>query len=198
MLCNHFLQQCFNLSDPAMDEALCDAPMFRESGGLDMGEDNLPEESTIFSFSLLDREAPGEFSFADAEQAQALDKNGPMGAVRTTCAPGRCSWQACDSAATHDPTRTCSLGTGGPPWLRTLAYSCVQGARFGACVRPSGRMGALRCRALSQKGECSPHHLSRRVRRRLLNVARQPRRSSRAGLIRSARSASPSLDRIAR
>ena len=47
MLRIHFLQQWFNLSDPAMEEALYDTPMFREFAGLDAGEDNLPDESTI-------------------------------------------------------------------------------------------------------------------------------------------------------
>ncbi len=52
----HFLQQWFNLSDPAMEEALYDTPMFREFAGLDMGEENLPEESTILRFRhLLER-----------------------------------------------------------------------------------------------------------------------------------------------
>jgi IS5 family transposase len=47
MLRNHFPQQWFNLSDPAMEEALYDAPMFREIAGLDMSEGNLPDERTI-------------------------------------------------------------------------------------------------------------------------------------------------------
>ena len=42
MLRIHFLQQWFSLSDPAMEEALYDTPMFREFAGLDMGEDNVP------------------------------------------------------------------------------------------------------------------------------------------------------------
>ena len=53
MLRIHFLQQWFNLSDPAMEEALYDTPMFREFVGLDAGEDNLPDESTILRFRHL-------------------------------------------------------------------------------------------------------------------------------------------------
>ena len=53
MLRVHFLQHWFNLSDPAMEEALYDTPMFREFAGLDMGEDNLPDESTILRFRHL-------------------------------------------------------------------------------------------------------------------------------------------------
>lgn len=53
MLRIHFVQQWFNLSDPAMEEALYDTPMFREFVGLDAGEDNLPDESTILRFRHL-------------------------------------------------------------------------------------------------------------------------------------------------
>ena len=53
MLRIHFLQQWFTLSDPAMEEALYDTPMFREFAGLDAGEDNLPDESTILRFRHL-------------------------------------------------------------------------------------------------------------------------------------------------
>ena len=53
MLRIHFLQQWFNLSDPAMEEALYDTPMFREFAGLDMGEQNLPDESTVLRFRHL-------------------------------------------------------------------------------------------------------------------------------------------------
>ena len=53
MLRIHFLQQWFNLSDPSMEEALYDTPMFREFAHLDTGEDHLPDESTILRFRHL-------------------------------------------------------------------------------------------------------------------------------------------------
>ena len=53
MLRIHFLQQWFNLSDPAMEEALSDTPMFRQFVELDQGEENLPDESTILRFRHL-------------------------------------------------------------------------------------------------------------------------------------------------
>ena len=53
MLLLHYLQKWFNLSDPGMEEALYDSPMFREFAGLDAGEDNLPDESTILRFHHL-------------------------------------------------------------------------------------------------------------------------------------------------
>jgi IS5 family transposase len=53
MLRIHFLQQWFNLSDPAMEEALYEMALFREFVGLVAGEDNLPDESTILRFRHL-------------------------------------------------------------------------------------------------------------------------------------------------
>ena len=53
MLRIHFLLQRFNLSDPLMEEALHDTPMFREFVGLGQGEESLPDESTILRFRHL-------------------------------------------------------------------------------------------------------------------------------------------------
>jgi IS5 family transposase len=49
MLRIHFMQQWFTLSDPAMEEALHDVPLFREFAGLNY-ETRLPDESTILRF----------------------------------------------------------------------------------------------------------------------------------------------------
>jgi len=53
MLRIHFLQQWFNLSDPAMEEALYDMPLFQQFAGLDLGSSRLPDESTILRFRHL-------------------------------------------------------------------------------------------------------------------------------------------------
>jgi IS5 family transposase len=50
MLRVHFMQQWFNLSDPAMEEALHDVPLFREFAGLSGWGDALPDETTILRF----------------------------------------------------------------------------------------------------------------------------------------------------
>ena len=50
MLRIHFLQQWFNLSDPAMEDALHDVPLFRDFAGLGGWDDRLPDESTILRF----------------------------------------------------------------------------------------------------------------------------------------------------
>ncbi len=53
MLRIHFMQQWFGLSDPAMDEALFDVPLYREFAGRDNGNVRLPDESTILCFRHL-------------------------------------------------------------------------------------------------------------------------------------------------
>jgi IS5 family transposase len=49
----HFLQQWFDLSDPAMEEALHDVSLYCEFAKLDPGDMRLPDESTILRFRHL-------------------------------------------------------------------------------------------------------------------------------------------------
>ena len=53
MLRIHFMQQWFGLSDPAMEEALHDVPLYCQFAGLDAGMSRLPDESTILRFRHL-------------------------------------------------------------------------------------------------------------------------------------------------
>ena len=53
MLRVHYLQQWFALSDPAMEEALHDMPVFREFARLGEGIERLPDETTILRFRHL-------------------------------------------------------------------------------------------------------------------------------------------------
>ncbi len=53
MLRIHYLQQWFGLSDPAMEEALHDVPLYREFAGLGDGVSRLPDETTILRFRHL-------------------------------------------------------------------------------------------------------------------------------------------------
>jgi IS5 family transposase len=53
MLRIHFLQQWFGLSDPAMQEALHDTPLYREFARLDAGMARMPDETTILRFRHL-------------------------------------------------------------------------------------------------------------------------------------------------
>ena len=53
MLRIHFMQQWFGHSDPAMEEALHDVPLYREFADLDTGVSRLPDETTILRFRHL-------------------------------------------------------------------------------------------------------------------------------------------------
>jgi IS5 family transposase len=53
MLHIHFLLRWFGLSDPVMEEAPVDAPLYREFAKLDNWNLRLPDESTILRFRHL-------------------------------------------------------------------------------------------------------------------------------------------------
>jgi IS5 family transposase len=53
MLRIHFLQQWFNLSDPAAEESLYDSPGLRRFAGIDLGRAPAPDETTICKFRHL-------------------------------------------------------------------------------------------------------------------------------------------------
>jgi IS5 family transposase len=61
MLRVHLLRQWFGLSDPAMEEALHDVPLYREFAGLEGPMRRLPDESTILRFRhLLEKHKLGD------------------------------------------------------------------------------------------------------------------------------------------
>src|ERR1700722_11708653 len=53
MLRMYFLQQWFNLSDPAVEEALYDSPVMRQFVGIDLGQEPAPDETTVCKFRHL-------------------------------------------------------------------------------------------------------------------------------------------------
>ena len=53
MLRIYFLQQWFNLSDPAMEEALYDSTVMRQFVGIDLGQEPVPDETTMCKFRHL-------------------------------------------------------------------------------------------------------------------------------------------------
>ena len=50
MLRIYFLQQGFNLSDPAVEEALYDSAALRQFAGIDLGCEPVPDETTVCKF----------------------------------------------------------------------------------------------------------------------------------------------------
>src|SRR5690606_3106460 len=64
MLRIYFLQQWFDLSDPAVEEALYDSVSMRRFARVDLGAMPVPDESTICRFRhLLERHDLGEKIF---------------------------------------------------------------------------------------------------------------------------------------
>ena len=53
MLRIYFLQQWFNLSDPAVEEALYDSSAMRAFAGIDLGREPVPDETTVCKFRHL-------------------------------------------------------------------------------------------------------------------------------------------------
>jgi IS5 family transposase len=53
MLRVYFLQQWFDLSDPAAEDALYDSESMRRFAGVELGEDAVPDETTILRFRRL-------------------------------------------------------------------------------------------------------------------------------------------------
>src|SRR5208283_4739683 len=77
MLRIYFLQQWFNLSDPAVEEALYDSPVMRQFVGIDLGQEPAPDETTVCKFRhLLEEHRLGERFWARSI---------------CTCKPGECA-----------------------------------------------------------------------------------------------------------
>jgi len=66
MLRMHCLQLWFNLSDPALEEALYDSRAMRAFVGIDLGREPVPDETTVMRFRhLLEAHKLGEQLFAE-------------------------------------------------------------------------------------------------------------------------------------
>ena len=72
MLRIYFLQQWFNLSDPAVEEALYDSAVMRQFVGIDLGREPVPDETTVCKFRhLLEEHKLGGADAGDGEPALA-------------------------------------------------------------------------------------------------------------------------------
>src|ERR1700757_560116 len=72
MLRIYFLQQWFNLADPAVEEALYDSATLRQFVGVDLGAEPVPDETTVCKFRHLLEEnhlGDGEPAFASPGRA---------------------------------------------------------------------------------------------------------------------------------
>jgi IS5 family transposase len=92
MLRIYFLQQWFNLSDPQAEDALYDIESMRRFAGVELGEDPVPDESTILRFRhLLEEHRLPERLFAEVrtllEERRLLLKSGTIVDATIIAAP---------------------------------------------------------------------------------------------------------------
>jgi len=92
MLRIYFMQQWFNLSDPAMEDALYDSESMRRFAGIDLGAELVPDETTILRFRhLLERHRLTEQLFAEVrallEEKRLLLKSGTIVDATIIAAP---------------------------------------------------------------------------------------------------------------
>lgn len=92
MLRIHFMQQWFNLSDPAMEDALYDSESMRRFAGIDLTTDLVPDETTILRFRhLLEKHRLAEQLFGEVrallEEKQLLLKSGTIVDATIIAAP---------------------------------------------------------------------------------------------------------------
>ena len=83
MLRIYFMQQWFNLSDPAMEDALYDSESMRRFAGIELSEEAIPDETTILRFRhLLEKHYLTQAIFAQIrtllEQKRLLLKSGTI------------------------------------------------------------------------------------------------------------------------
>ena len=92
MLRIYFMQNWFNLSDPAAEDALYDSESMRRFAGIELAEDAIPDESTILRFRhLLERHELTEQMFAEVrsllEERRLLLKSGTIVDATIIAAP---------------------------------------------------------------------------------------------------------------
>ncbi len=93
MLRVYFLQQWFNLSDPQAEDTIYDSESMRRFAGVELGEDVIPDETTILRFRhLLERHQLTEAIFAEIRallaEKRLLLKAGTIVDATIIAAPG--------------------------------------------------------------------------------------------------------------
>jgi len=88
----HLLQQWFGLSDPAMEDAIYDRISFQKFLNIDIGVDNIPDETTILKFRhLLEKHKLSAISFNEInsylEERNLLLKEGTITDATLIAAP---------------------------------------------------------------------------------------------------------------
>ena len=95
MLRIHFLQHWFNLSDPAVEEALYDSHALCQFVGIDLGREPAPDETTVCKFRhLMEKHELGDQLFHQVNQY--LQENG----LKVSCGT------IVDASIIHAPSST--------------------------------------------------------------------------------------------
>ncbi len=92
MLRIYFMQNWFNLSDPQAEDSLYDSESMRRFAGIELAEDDVPDESTILRFRhLLEEHRLTEQIFAEVrsllEERRLLLKSGTIVDATIIAAP---------------------------------------------------------------------------------------------------------------
>src|SRR6266849_3957472 len=104
MLRIYFLQQWFNLSDPQAEDAIYDSESMRRFAGVELGDDVVPDETTILRFRhLLEQHRLTEAMFAAVrgllEDRRLLVKSGTIVDATIIAAPSSTK----NATQTRDP-----------------------------------------------------------------------------------------------
>jgi IS5 family transposase len=104
MLRIYFLQQWFNLSDPQAEDAIYDSESMRRFAGVELGEDTVPDETTILRFRhLLEQHRLTEAIFSEIrellEERRLLLRSGTIVDATIIAAPSSTK----NATQTRDP-----------------------------------------------------------------------------------------------
>ena len=118
MLRIYFLQQWFNLSDPQAEDAIYDSESMRRFAGVELGDDVVPDETTILRFRhLLEKHGLTKGIFEEIagllEEKRLLLRSGTIVDATIIAAPSSTK----NATQTRDPemkqTRRARTGTSG-------------------------------------------------------------------------------------
>ena len=139
MLRIYFLQQWFNLSDPAVEEALYDSATLRQFVGIDLGSEPVPDETTVCKFRhLLEEHNLGE------EILGTVNLHLEAKGVRITTGTNR--GRDSDSRAQFDQKPRAEPGSGDAPGEEGEELVCVTntGASPWCCTEDGRRVSRSR------------------------------------------------------
>ena len=133
MLRVYFLQQWFNLSDPEVEDALCDSSSMGRFAGIDLGEMPVPDESTVCRFRhLLESQKLGEKLFQHVHDY--LERQGIK--VGTGTLVDATIISAPPSTKNKDKSRDPDISDEGTHWRRQTDQGHSRSARHpGQCAR---------------------------------------------------------------